>query len=165
MEFNKQVFKKYYGKNWITAMYVELLILLIAMLMTFFNHPLLIAFSVFTVGSMAMVILPFSFCMYIRRKKQSERQKQWIKNGKLYVKRGLDDGFSLGGMVHHDETVLFNKIVSICVEKRFIVVKGEIQIIENYNGVVRQKDANIYKIPRNFSNEKEIIQLGEKRNG
>lgn len=101
-----------------------------------------------------------TYCLYLRAKRQSERQRQWFNDGILYVERCLDNGFTAGGFVRHKETVIFDEIHSVNKTKYNIIITGNIQIIEQYNGISKEKKVNKYLIPRNFTEEENILKLG-----
>ena len=102
-------------------------------------------------------VLPITFSQYLRRKKQSERQKQWFENEVLYIEQVPDNGLTAGGFVKHKITAKIEKIDSAYAEKRFIIVNGEIYVEEIFNNVRKEYKAKQYKIPRCFTNEEKIL--------
>lgn len=162
MEFDLKVFKNNYATSLIKLMYCEIFVFVVAIAMRLTQISFFFTISVLLIGVIPIVILPLTFCYYIRAKKQAERQKQWISNGKLYVERCFDSGLSAGGFINHKETVIFDEINSVDVSRRYIIVFGDINVIEQYNGVSKEKVVGMYKIPRVFKNEDEIINIGGK---
>ena len=164
MDFDKTIFKLHYASTIIKMMYIEIAVLLVAILLRILNVNTLFVFSIILIGLIPFVVFPLTFCYYIRMKKQSERQKQWIKEGILYVERCFDSGLTAGGFVNHKETVIFECISSVIITQRFLKVIGDVVIIDVYNGVSKEKKTLEYNIPRVFSNENEIICLGGNSN-
>lgn len=164
MVFDIQTFKRHYASDIIRLMYIEVLVFVIAIIVRIVNISSLFALSVLMIGLIPIVVLPLTFCYYIRMKKQAERQKQWFSNGKLYVERCQDSGLTAGGFVDHRETVLFERIDTVEVKKRYIVLSGEITVVERYNGVSKERQVKSYGIPRTFLREEEIINVGGMKN-
>lgn len=160
MNYDINIFKKRYGSLHIRLLIVQLLALTISiiciMLRLSFVHY--IAGSIICCG---IITIPLTYCFYIRLKKQSERQRQWIKDGKLYVERTKDSGLTAGGFVDHKETIIFDHIYSITENKRFFVVEGDIEIVSVFNEVTKNKKVNNYKIPINFNMAERIKEIGE----
>jgi len=162
MEFDIKVFKNNYASWLIKLMYCELAVFVVAIALRLTQLSFFFTISVLLIGLIPIVILPLTFCYYIRARKQAERQRQWISNDKLYVERCFDSGLSAGGFINHKETVIFDKINSVDMSRRYVVVSGDINVIEQYNGVSKEKKVNMYRIPRVFRNEDEIINIGGK---
>lgn len=163
MEFNIKIFKNNYASSLIRLIYCEIAIFVIAIALRLTQLTLFFTISVLLIGLIPIVVLPLTFCYYIRAKKQAERQKQWISKDKLYVERCFDSGWSAGGFINHKETVIFDEISSVNMSRRYIVVFGDINIIEQYNGISKEKKVGMYKIPRVFKNEDKIINIGGKK--
>lgn len=64
----------------------------------------------------------------------------------------------------HRVTVLFDRIHRIQVKKGYIVMEGEMNLVDQFNEVVREKQVTSYKVPRTFINEERVIGLVEKSN-
>lgn len=160
MKYDVSLFKKNYGRKWINLMVIELIALILAVIMRLSNIELFFEFSIWLIGLIPIVCLPLTYCLYLRAKRQSERQRQWFNDGILYVERCLDNGFTAGGFVRHKETVIFDEIHSVNKTKYNIIITGNIQIIEQYNGISKEKKVNKYLIPRNFTEEENILKLG-----
>lgn len=161
MKYDPHYFKSHYGRIFIIAMYVQIVISIISFILFLTPFKGMIIAIVATVGVLTFIlILPITFCYYIRFKHQAERQIQWIKDGKLYVNRCFDNGYTAGGFVRHEAEIIFDIISSIQVTKRYIIVKGDIQIVDKFNGIVREKRVEKYAIPRCFLGEEHLLQLG-----
>lgn len=160
MYFDINVFKERYG-----SLHIKLLaIQSIACVLSVICIILRLSFVHYVAGlivSCGIITIPLTYCFYIRLKKQSERQRQWLKDGKLYVERVKDSGLTAGGFVDHKETIIFDHINSIIEEKRFFVVKGDIEIISTFNEVTKNKKVDYYKIPINFNMAEKINEIGE----
>lgn len=126
--------------------------------------PYLAAVALYVFPGIIMIGLPYTFCHYLRMKRQAERQRQWISDGKFYLQRVLDCGWTGGGFVDHRVTVLFDRIHRIQMKKGYIVMEGEMNLVDQFNEVVREKQVTSYKVPRTFINEERVIGLVEKSN-
>lgn len=160
MNYDKKIFKQYYGSLHIKLLVIQILLVVVAVGLMLFK----LYFFRYVYGfiiCIGIVSIPFTYCYYIRIKKQSERQRQWITNKKLYVERVLDSGLTAGGFVNHKETVMFDHISSVRMTNRYIIINGDIEIISDFNSVNKNKRKTLYKIPRNFVSENSIIELGE----
>jgi len=158
MKYNKEFFKSHYGSLYNKLIIFQLFFLLITFAFSLSkNYWLVTLFGL--IFCIELISVPLTFCYYVRAKKQSERQKQWIEDGKLYVERVFDNGLTAGGFVNHKETVIFNHIESIKLTNYHIIITGNIEIISDYNSTIKNKRKTIYKIPRNFIQENLIIQL------
>ena len=101
MEFDIKVFKNNYASWLIKLMYCELAVFVVAIALRLTQLSFFFTISVLLIGLIPIVILPLTFCYYIRARKQAERQRQWISNDKLYVERCFDSGLSAGGFINH----------------------------------------------------------------
>lgn len=160
MKYDEKAFKQHYGSFHIKLLIVQITLLLIAialMLFKFYSLRILYGLIICT----EIVLIPLTFCFYIRIKKQSERQRQWICDEKLYVERVFDSGLTAGGFVNYKQTIVFNHIESVKFTYRYIVITGSVDIISDFNSVNKSERKTKYKIPRNFIQENSIIELGE----
>lgn len=167
MKFDKSVFLKHYGKAyllrikgaiWCAALDIFLLIVLIA---TQVQIPF--ALGIFLVGIVVVIafpILPLFGSYYIKALKMSERQKQWVVDNKIHVLIVPEDGFTWGGMVTHTKEYVIHSIESVKVSNAYIIVQGDITLIDNYNECIDKSNISVCKIPRNFKNEERILKYG-----
>ena len=141
-------------------MELEIVIFVVNVIIRIMNIGSLFVISVFLIALIPMVILPFTFCQYIRIKHQAERQKQWIVGNTLYVEKCFDNGWvNLEGYVYHTQLACFDSIEDISTTRYNIVIRGRISITEQYNGRTKSKIKEVYKIPRVFINENELFNL------
>lgn len=162
MNYDKEIFKNYYGSKYIKGMKIEAINCIICFLLIFTGVWFLVYIAAFVITANLFVVFPLTYCYYLRAKRQSERQKQWISNEKLILERVLDSGLTSGGFVNHKVTVIFEKISNMNLSTRYIEIEGDVQVIEQFNGVTKTKQTDKYLVPRNFSNEKKILSLGGK---
>lgn len=161
MRYDIQKFKQCYASGIITLMYVEAVVFVIAVIVFALKIPYLAAVASYVFPGIIIIGLPYTFFHYLRIKRQAERQRQWISNGKFYLQRVLDCGWTGGGFVDHRVTVLFDRIDRIQVKKGYIVIEGEINLVDQFNEVVREKQVTSYKIPRTFIHEERVIGLAK----
>lgn len=164
MEFDLKKFKENYGGPVIKLLYWEAAILILSMVLRITAPSTLTTLLQWISALMAMVILPLTFCYYIDIKKKAKRQKQWVSGGKLYIERSLEFGLAGGGFVDHKATITIEQMEDAVLEKRWILLQGNIKITDFYNGTIKEKAVKQYRIPRSFTNEEEILKIASIRN-
>lgn len=164
MEFDLKKFKQNYGGPVIKLLYWEAAIFILSMVLRITATSTLTTLLQWISALMAMVVLPLTFCYYIDMKRRAKRQKQWISGGKLYIERILEFGLAGGGFVDHRATITVEQIEDVVLEKRWILLQGNIKIVDFYNGTIKEKEVKKCRIPRSFTNEEEIIKMVRTRN-
>lgn len=173
MVYDKEQFKKHYGKVYfnklkytlcVNALVVLLLAGLIALGVTLpvflgFLLPGVIFISLF-------VLIPVFWGQYTKALRISERQKQWFEDNVLYVLLVPDNGFVWGGVYkEHTKEYAISSVTEITVSEKFIEIKGNIHLTDIYNGTKKESNVTVCKIPRNFTNENKIFEFGGIKNG
>lgn len=159
MKFDKEIFEAHYGNKLILSMYIEICLVALCFVTQMMGITALGLIKFLIAMIVPFFVLPITFSQYIRRKKQSERQKQWFENEILYIEQVPDNGLTAGGFVKHKILVKIERIDSAYAEKRFIIVNGNIHVEEVFNGVRKEYSVMQYKIPRCFTGEEQIISL------
>ena len=172
MVYDKEQFKKYYGRTYfkrlkytvcVDVIVVFLIVIFIAMGTTLpvflgFMLPGVIFISLF-------VLVPVFFGQYTKALRTSERQEQWFENNVLHVLIVPENGFTWGGIVEHTKEYVISSVTEMTVSEKFIVIKGNIHLTDIYNGTKKESNVTVCKIPRNFTNENKIFEFGGIKNG
>lgn len=171
MFYNKEQFKKYYGKVYIGRLKYTLCavvadVLLIALLIGMgVTLPRFLGFLLPGVIFISTFLLfPIFFAQYTKALRTSERQKQWFENGALYVLLVPENGFTWGSITHHTKEYIIRSVTEISVNEQYIFIKGDIHLTDIYNGAKKESEVNVCKVPRNFTNENKIFEFGGIRN-
>ncbi len=164
MKYNKKIFKQHYGKAYIDLIKIIVIIALITLIVILIrpeNDVLLALIFILTAISSFGILLfiPLIFCYYIKAKKASERQKQWISNDILHVTIIPENGFTWGGFTYHTISYEVSKLTNVIETKRYMIIQGSISVKDNFNGIIKESYVSEFKLPRNFSNEKNITKL------
>ena len=171
MTYDKNVLKNHYAKPCLTIIRVGIILVLVCLALFLlasvafgpghylpeFLVPLAYFVTAF-MGFYPIFILPALFCHYIKLKRMSERQRQWITDGVLYVTMIPESGFTWGGFVDHKITYEVIQPKLIEQTTKFFIISGQIRVIDSYNGVVREKFKSQLKLPRNFLGEEQLFQ-------
>lgn len=163
MSFDKEIFKRHYGRSYIQAVYVQFALIVLSLIVRLIELELLYLPAAAVILLECMITIPLTFCYYIRAKKQAQRQKQWFSNGKLYARLVPDSGLTAGGFVHHERTYLFDHVDSVQVTKRYLVIQGDIHLVDQFNGNARDRELSVMKLPRVFTGEEQILFYGGNR--
>lgn len=164
-KFDKKIFLENYGKTYIQTMKIIGIIDGIAiasrllMLMTGITLPgsfgavlsVIMVFVVITV----FLVLPLIYCYYIKGLNTCKRLKMYFTDeGKLHVINTPEDGVVWGtGYVKNVKEYVINSIASMEKTSKYIVIRGDINYKNTYNGMKSFKHVEICKIPRCFKNE------------
>lgn len=165
MDYNKDVFRKHFGKPYIDGMiwYSVSAVggYLFALMFGVFDwylppilaYPLIFHFLLWLFPG-----LWFVFCYYIQALQRSKRQRQWFQKDMLYVQLVPTDGFVWGaGMERHKKIYIIRQIDSYEIKNTKIIVYGNILLNDNWNGIVKEKMLNKFSIPRNFTGEEQLL--------
>lgn len=159
MNFNKSIFKRYYGKIFINRIKNTILTFVISLCLFFslivlkIKIPYLLAIGIgLTIIISAFLTIIF-YCNYKKYLERAKRQKIWFQDNKLNVEFVPVSGFTWGTTEHHSYHYVFNKMSEIEDDDRFIVIQGDILLMENDNGVKKQRNLTALKIPKTFSFE------------
>lgn len=167
MKFSKDSFKKNYGRLYLSrircTLFADVIAILVIILLLTAGITLPPSIAIILVGVIGLSLFPFLplfFSYYIKALKMSERQKQWFDQGNLHVLLVLEDGFTWGAITTHTKEFIVKKVTNVSVNDRYIEVFGDIELIEKYNESTDTKSVTICKIPRNFTNESKILNIG-----
>ena len=167
MKYSKEIFKKHYGKPYLNRIKYTLIsdmvaaIAIILFLAT--GITLSSPIAIVLVGVIVLSIFPFLplfASYYVKAIKMSQRQKQWFEKGILHVLLVPEDGFTWGAITTHTKEYIFKTVSNVSVESRYIIICGEIELIEKYNETTDKKKVSHCKVPRNFTHESKIINIG-----
>lgn len=165
MKFNKSFFKKYYGKAYLNSMTYILITNAISLSLVFLFiiakivPPAVVVFGLLTIPVVSIFALPIILAYYVGALKMSQRQRQWFEGGILHVLIVPEDGFTWGGFVTHTKEFVCEDICNIVLTNSHIKIYGKILLIDKYNGTLEKKSVKKCNIPRNFTNEEEILRL------
>lgn len=165
MKFNKEMFKRYYGKPYLDGIKIVVcadmsaVVLIIAMVLAGITVPVMAGMVlVGTVVLSIFPVLPLLICYYVKALDASKRQKQWFEGDKLHVLLIPEDGFVWGGFVKNTKEYIVHKVYDIHVSSRYIEISGEIALKEKYNDLQEENSCTLCRIPRNFSHEDELLK-------
>lgn len=162
MTFSLEKFKKNYAAPVIKLMYFEGVFLFIWLMARIFIPSAIPGAVQWASAILVIILFPLTICYYVDLKAQAERQFQNITHNTLFVERVLEFGLSGGGFVNHRVYIYFNRVDDVKFTKRWIVLTGEIRVVDLYNEVTREKIVTKYRVPRTFTNEEEIVNLCQK---
>lgn len=167
MNYQKKIFRKYYGRIYIVLSWLFIVTSIVFIAIGQIDAPMVRIISATIVGSCMMIGLPLTLCVYLRKRNQSARQKQWIKDDILYIQFVIDDGLTAGGFVRHEKLfeINFHEIKSIRLSNRYIILQANAFMNERFNNNVKRLNVSVVSIPRVFDNEDIIISIGGAKNG
>lgn len=167
MKFDKLSFKKHYGKPYINriryTVIADVISVIIIMLLLALQIQIPVILALLLCGIIVLSIFPFLplfLSYYVKALKTSQRQKQWFEGSILHVLLVLEDGFTWGAIVTHTKEYVVHSVSDISTNNEYIFINGSITLIDKYNDNTEQKEISNFKIPRNFSNENKILNLG-----
>lgn len=167
MKFDKSIFKRHYGKPYINriryTIIADVISAIIIVLLLALQVQIPVVLALLLCGIIVLSIFPFLplfLSYYVKALKTSQRQKQWFKDSALHVLLIPEDGFTWGAIVTHTKEYIVHSISDITFNNEYILISGNITLVDNYNGNIENKEISVFKIPRNFTNENEILNLG-----
>lgn len=167
MKFDKNVFKKHYGKPYLNriryTLIADIVSLIIIVLLLTMQIQIPLPLGILFCGIIVLSIfpgLPLFASYYVKAIKTSQRQKQWFDNSILHVLIVPEDGFTWGAIVTHSKEYIVHSISRVSCNNEYILISGNITLIDKYNDAVEEKNISDFRIPRNFSHENKILSLG-----
>ncbi len=166
MEFDKEIFNKYYGKIYFNSLRYSFYVFIISVavfivlqidgMQSFIQVKQTIGIGI---GLYIVPIGPLIFSVYITKKKKAKLQKQYISSNKLYVEICVEEGVT--GIVYNSLWIRYvvNSIDDIHISRRYIIIDGTIDKETVDKGYGHSKKISRIKIPRVFEKEEQIISL------
>lgn len=165
MKFDKDIFKKHYGKIYLDSMLIISILDIIFLSIIFLaialkiKPPAILVYMLLMLPALSIFIIPIIYAYYIKALNMSRRQKQWLDGHTLHVAITPEDGFTWGGNVKHTKHYVFDIVGSVRETNRYLIILGKISLTDNYNGTIEKKELNRCKIPRNFTDDWKIYRL------
>lgn len=167
MKFDKSIFKNHYGKPYINriryTIIADVVSAIIIVLLLALQIQIPVVLALLLCGIIVLSIFPFLplfLSYYVKALKASQRQKQWFEESTLHVLLVPEDGFTWGAIVTHTKEYIVHNIDDISINNEYIFISGSITLVDKYNDNIEHKEISNFKIPRNFTNEDKILNLG-----
>lgn len=164
MKFNKEVFIRHYGKPYldgiritVTADVIAVILIILLALMDITVSETIVQIVVGLVAILVLSIfpvLPLLFWHYVKSLKEAKRQKQWFEDGMLHVLLVPAKNVFVVTTVEY----IVHKVSNVHVGSSCIEIVGEITHIWKCNSVREERHRDFCRIPRNFSNEDELLK-------